>query len=392
MSLYKRNIKLMYAFKFLLSLHFIGGVLVPFFLDWGQITFTQLMILQSFFVFSIFLLEIPTGAVADYLGRKTSLILGASVSGISVILYGLIPNFYMFLLAEFVGATGFALLSGADQALTYDSLKKIKKENTSKKVFGRLNSFQLAALMVSAPIGSLIAAALGLKYAMLFMAIPTLFGVIIAFFLKEPKTKKKVESKRYWNTLISGIKFFKNHKVLQVLAFDKISVAALVFFIIWTYQPLLKQLGIPIIYFGFVHAGITGIQIPFLTNFERLEKFVGGKKRYLVSSALIAGTAFILLGINTYAPVTIILLIILSGFGLSRYVVFQSYINKHIESHNRATVLSAISMVDRFFRALLYPIVGLLVEWSLNYTLMIIGAAIIVFALISRVKEEHLID
>ena len=33
---YKANIWKMYLFKFLISLHFVGGVLVPFFLDWGQ--------------------------------------------------------------------------------------------------------------------------------------------------------------------------------------------------------------------------------------------------------------------------------------------------------------------------------------------------------------------
>jgi MFS family permease len=392
MSSYKANIKVMYAFKFLLSMHFIGGVLVPFFLDWGQITFTQIMILQSIFVFSIFLLEIPTGAVADYFGRKTSLIFAAITIAIGAIVYTITPNFYMFILAEFIWAIGFALLSGADQALVYDSLKKIKSEKQSKKIFGRFNSFELTALMISAPIGSLIAATIGLRFTMMFMAIPFSIAFFVAFSLKEPKTKKKIESKRYFNTLLSGVKYFRGHKVLKILAFDMITISALVFFIIWTYQPLLKQLGVPLIYFGFIHAAITGIQIPFMNKFEKLEKIFKSKKNYLLWSAIIAGIAFIFLGINTYVPVTIMLLIIISAFGLSRYVLFQSYMNKYIESHNRSTVLSSISMVNRFVRGLLYPLAGLLVEWSLNYAIIIIGVLIVIFALLSKVKEEHLID
>lgn len=392
MSSYKANIKVMYAFKFLLSLHFIGGVLVPFFLDWGQITFTQIMILQSVFVFSIFLLEIPTGAIADYFGRKTSLILAAVTTAIGAIVYTITPNFSMFLLAEFIWAIGFALLSGADQALVYDSLKKIKSEKQSKKIFGRFNSFELTALMISAPIGSLIAATIGLRFTMMFMAIPFLIAFFVAFSFKEPKTKKKIESRRYFDTLLSGIKYFKSHKVLKILAFDMISISALVFFIIWTYQPLLKQLGVPLIYFGFIHAAITGIQIPFMNKFEKLETIFKSKKNYLLWSAIITGIAFIFLGINTYIPLTIILLIIIAGFGLSRYVLFQSYMNKYIESHNRSTVLSSISMVNRFVRGLLYPLAGLLVEWSLNYAIITFGVLIVIFALLSKVKEEHLID
>lgn len=132
--------------------------------------------------------------------------------------------------------------------------------------------------------------------------------------------------------------------------------------------------------------------VPGGNNFKKLERIFGSKKRYLSLSALIAGIAFVLLGINTRIPITILLLLVVGGFGLSRYVLFQSYMNKYIESDVRATVISTISMIDRFVRALLYPLVGLLVEWSLSYAIIIVGAAIILFALLSGVEEEHLID
>ncbi|MFH1456127.1 MAG: hypothetical protein ABIF40_04200 [archaeon] len=95
MPTYKSNVWKMYLFKLLISFHFIGGVLVPFFLNWGQISFTQIMLLQSFFVFSTFALEIPTGAVADYLSRKLSIILGALTLVFGAIIYGLYPNIYL---------------------------------------------------------------------------------------------------------------------------------------------------------------------------------------------------------------------------------------------------------------------------------------------------------
>ncbi|MBT4824451.1 MFS transporter [Candidatus Woesearchaeota archaeon] len=391
---YSSNIWKMYMYRLLLSFHFIGGILVPFFMDWGGISFTQLMLLQSVFVFSIFLLEVPTGAIADHFGRKTSLVLSGLFTAASAIVYTLFPSIYLFIIGEILWATGFALMSGADDAIIYDTLKHSKSEKSSKKVFGRYSSFELIGISVAAPIGSVIAAFFGLKYAVLLMAIPFLGASLVALSLKEPKIKarKIKESKRYLDTLVSGMKYFKNHKVLQILAFDRISTAVLVFFIIWTYQPLLKLLGVPLLYFGFIHMAIGGVQVGFMNNFTRLEKLFGSKKRYLLWSALITGVCFIWLGFNTYVPLTIVLLTLIGGFGLSRYVLFQSYYNKYIESHNRATVISTMSMVDRFIRALAYPLIALLVEWSLTSTLIILGVAIISVAFISRVEEKHLLD
>lgn len=382
----------MYVFKFLLGLHFIGGVLVPFYLQWGKISFTQIMILQSVFVFSIFLLEIPTGAVADYFGRKVSLIFGSLGIALGVFVYSSTPNFYMFLLAEIIWAAGYALMSGADQALVYDTLKKIKSERTAKKVFGRLNSCELVALTIGAPIGSVLASTLGLRMPMLLMLIPSVLAFILAFFLKEPEAKEKAESKRYLTTLVEGVRSFKNNRGLRILSFDMISISAFTFFIIWMYQPRLQELGLPILYLGLIHAAITGIQIPFTHYFETLESIFKSKRNYLKGSALVVGVAFIGLGLTRYLPAAIAFILIIAGFGLSRSVLFQSYMNKHIESHNRATVLSSISMTSGFVRGLMYPFVGLLVEWSISYTFIIIGVLILGFTFISQVQEEHLQD
>jgi len=389
---FKSNIWKMYVFKLLRNLQFIGGVLIPFFLDWGQISFTQIMLLQSFFVISAFLLEIPTGAVADYLGRKTSLIIGAFFTATATFVYALFPSFYLFLVGEFFWALGVALFSGADEALIYDSLKKIRSENKSKKIFGRFYSFEMVGLMVSAPIGSIIAATIGLRYTMMLVAVPQLLGAFLAFSFKEPKTKRKIESRRYWSILINGVKYFRGHKVLKILTFDKVFITTLVFFVIWTYQPLLMSLNIPIFYFGFVHAAICGVQIIFFSNLERLEKLFRSKKRYLYWSAIISGVSFFLLGLGFNVFVVIGLILIISGFGFSRDILFRNYMNKHIESGHRATVISTVSMLDRFVAALLYPLVGLLVERSLNWTFVIIGLAILFINLVSRVREEHLID
>jgi MFS family permease len=386
-----KNIPLMYVFRLLVSMHFFGGVLIPFFLDWGQISFTQIMFLQSFFMISVVVLEVPTGAIADFFGRKTSVVLGAAATAGAVLIYASVPLYAIFFIAELFWALGFSLLSGAQDALMYDSLKCVRRERSSKEVLGRFHSCEVIGIMISAPVGSIIAHYFGLRSTMVVTVVPLLLAILIAVGLREPPRRLR-ERRGYLAVVKDGVRYFGSHRVLKTLTFDKVSIGALAFMLIWTIQPLLQELNVPLFFFGFVMAGLAGVQVPVLNSFHRLERFVGSKRRYILLSAVVAGIAFVGLGLNSYIPLTIVLSLIIAGFGLTRFVLFNNYLNKHIESHHRATVLSTVSMFDRLLRAAMYPFMGLLVEWSLRNTLMLIGAAIIVLALFSGVREHHLID
>jgi fucose permease len=89
---------------------------MPFFLDWGGLNFVQVMLVQSYCTIMVLIFEIPCGAIADYLSRKLSLILGAAITGLAAFVYSSYPNILIFLLGETLWAFGAALLSGTDQA------------------------------------------------------------------------------------------------------------------------------------------------------------------------------------------------------------------------------------------------------------------------------------
>ncbi len=184
---YESNIKKANLYKFLISFTLFSGVLIPFFLDWGKISFTEVMILQSWFMLWIFILEIPTGVIADKIGRKNTLILAGLSFSLATIIYPSIPSLYIFLIAEFLFAVGVSLVSGSLNAIIYDSLKEIGKEKNSKKVFLRLSTFSRIALLVSAPIGSIIAKTLGSRMPFFLTTIPFALSFIIALTMKEPK-------------------------------------------------------------------------------------------------------------------------------------------------------------------------------------------------------------
>jgi len=163
MEKYSANIWKSYVYEFLKSFTLFAGVLIPFFTIWGGISFAQIMVLQAIFTFSMFLLEVPTGVIADKFGRKTSLVLSGLVTGIAILVYASYANFWIFALGEVLFAVGSTLASGADSALIYDSLKQIGKEKKSKSIFNRTESVGLLAMMISAPLGSLVAKYIGIN-------------------------------------------------------------------------------------------------------------------------------------------------------------------------------------------------------------------------------------
>src|SRR5512137_1383686 len=106
-------------------MHLMSAVLIPFFREWGHLSFVAIFALQAWFMLASFALEVPTGAVADRFGRKASVALAGLVLGTASALYASFPRLWVFALGELLFATGMALLSGADEALAYDSLKAL---------------------------------------------------------------------------------------------------------------------------------------------------------------------------------------------------------------------------------------------------------------------------
>lgn len=389
---YNSNIGKAYIYDFMKNFTLFSGVLIPFFTIWGGITFAQVMILQAIFTFSMFLLEIPTGVIADRFGRKISLVLSGLVTGIAALIYASYANFWVFAFAEVLWAVGSTLSSGADSALVYDSLKAIKKEKESKGVFNRIESWGLFAMMISAPIGSLVAKQFGISWAMILTSIPMFLAMIIGLTFKEPKIKQKKEQRNYFKILKSGLKYFRKHKILRILTIDYVTIMTLSFFMVWVYQIILKNLNFPLAYYGFVHGAILLAEIIVLNSLMKIEKVLNGKKKYIFFSSLLVGICYFILAFSFNIYIAIASMLLIGGFGMTMKPLFYNYMNKYIDSKNRATVLSAVSMSRSIFAAITNIIFGYLVDWNIKYTLLGIGLITILFALVSKLEDAHLKD
>jgi len=356
-----------YVFSFLAGLSFYTAALIPFYTNWGHISLTQVQFLQAWLMFWAFVLEVPTGVIADKFGRKYSVALGCLMTFFSFLIYGSFPYFSAFLVAEFLAAAGMALMSGASEALLYDSLKEENNESSFKNVFGRSFSVGQISAIISAPLGGFIAVKYGLNAPMLFTAFPALIASIILITAKEPSQKySKSEKKNYLDIARKGVSSFIHHKVLRSLAFNGILVYTGVYFLVWLYQPLLQSLGVAIIFFGFIRALFSLSGMVFNHDLQLIEKLFGSNKNFFNISAVLTTISLLSIAVFPNVATVLIAIVLLGGLGQARFTALNSYMNNHIASEQRATTLSTISMLNRIVLIALNPLVGFMADQSVR--------------------------
>ena len=174
---------------------------------------------------------------------------------------------------------------------------------------------------------------------------------------------------------------------MRTLALDLILISAMTFYIYWLYQPLLKNVGVDVKYFGFVGAAFNIFEIILLRNLKFIEKHFNNRNIIFLTAA-IPGLMYVLLGFFQNIILLIFGLLLIVGFKELRRPIFEHYINKLIPNKQRATILSSISMLERMVIAVVYPIVGILTDYSLNFALIILGTLTLVLTFLSRVTKE----
>lgn len=385
----RANVRRMYVWQFLTSMHFFGGVLVPFFTDWGGISFAQVMWLQTWFVFWIFILEVPTGAVADHWGRRTSLLCASVCLFAAVLVYASGKGLSRFLLAEFLWACATAFSSGAEDSMVYDSLKSAGLEGEAKSALARMSSFQIGAIAVAAPLGSLMAARWGLRAPLVAGALPFVLSLAAGLTLREPPGEPH-ERKRYREVLTRGVRYFLSHASLRRLAFDSVTIWVFSFMTIWLFQPRLRELGIPLAWFGFVTAASTLTQVLILSNIDQVERAFGGPRRYLALTALIPAFGYLIVSFADSPWWSTPFFVLIPAVGLSRAVLAGNYMNRHVGSNMRATVLSSVGMSRQLLTGLIYPLVGWGAQRSIPATFGALGLATLACALLTPLRQSDL--
>ena len=373
------------------NLHFFGAITIPFFIDWLKVDYTKAFILQAWFVFWLFVLEIPTGVIADKFGRAISVALGCLLFGVDMLFFGLATNYYLLFVAEFLGAAGMTLMSGAEQALIYDSLIELQLEAKARLYLARYDAASTLGMLIAFPAGSLIAgsgnypARLPIPFLMTAVAAFTAAGAF--FWMSEPQRTKPQDG--FIRMGVRGLQTLFWHKDLRAFVFNAVTISAVTFFGFWFYQPAAQRAGLDVKQLGFLGAGFNLFSTVLLANMKMLEGTFG-IRRLLSFTAIIPAVLFLALGIVHKLGFVIPAFFLIVGCKLVRMPILSAFINQRIESENRATVISSVSLLERFLTFLLYPVIGFLADVSIDYALFLLGILCAAFAIATTLRDVHL--
>ncbi len=389
------NIRLFIAFKVLFNSRFYYPVFTILFLDFG-LTIAQFSILNAAWAATIVLAEVPSGALADIVGRKKLLVFATFIMIIEVGIISFVPRgnptliFYVFLLNRILSGLAEAAASGADEALAYDSLVEKGDPDQWGKVLEVLMRFQSIGFIVAMSVGaaiydphllSKIFGFLGMNIeftqdvTMRFPLYLTLILGILAFIttlqLTEPSDASGDEAKvtpvkeAFAHTLKAGLWILKSKFVLSVILFGMMFDGIIRVAITLTSQYY-RMIELPESTFGLIGSlfAMLGLVIPKIAN------KIAETKEPVHAIAITA--ALSLTGLTTmsmfwpYVGVIPALITFSTMYFTGFFVSF--YVNKVTPSDQRATVLS--------FKGLAY-----------NISYGILG---VLYALLLKAKKEGL--
>lgn len=336
-----RNIGLFVAYRVLFNLRFYYPVFALFYRDAG-VGLEEFAWLQGLWSVSILVFEVPSGMLADTLGRRTTLRLAAFSAVLEMIVFAMASDLWGFAFNRVLSGLNESLASGADSALLYDSLKVRGRAEEYKKWVGTAQFYGLVCGSLSTVLGSYIYS-WGIRYPIWATAVCMGACAVVSLFFREPTVAAHRLTWRDEKQLLKdSLKELAGCRALLFLV-SLIVVADCGARIVLVHNSLYyEELLIPIVWFGVVGVGVRLITSVVSKNAYRVDRKLG----FFPSSALMLGLmTFGLWGMAAMIPFYGIAFVpvVTSGMYFLTLTV-EGEINRRISSDRRATVLSLKNM------------------------------------------------
>jgi MFS family permease len=157
----QKNVRRFVAFRVFFNARFYYPVFAIMFLEFG-LTLSQFALLNVVWAVTIVLFEVPSGAMADLVGRKRLLVLAGVLMVFEMAILCFAPRshptllFVLFLVNRVLSGAAEAAASGADEALVYDSLVRIGREKDWSRVLATQMRLQSVGWIVAMTVGAVV--------------------------------------------------------------------------------------------------------------------------------------------------------------------------------------------------------------------------------------------
>jgi MFS family permease len=304
------------------------------------LTTMEISAVLAFWALSVAVLEVPTGALADYLGRKRVVAIAPLIKSLcfvtwffargDAVLDGL--GFFFWGLSE-------ALLSGSWEALVYDSLRVRGEEDTYEMVNGRILTLTQAAAAAGMVAGGLLTP-LGLENVCL-LSLPAL---VIAFLAVLPLTEPPRHAaegaglRQYIEYLRLAWHEIRTNQTLRFILFAQLGVGILGTLEEFD-QLLYQEAGVPLALIGVVGGVFFGLRSLAALLAHRLK----GPYWPLPALTLVTGALVLVSAVRLSLPALVPLLLAYMSAAVVQ-VLLDGRFQACIASTARATVTSAASL------------------------------------------------
>jgi Major Facilitator Superfamily. len=374
-----------------LAASLIWGINTIFLLDAG-LTNLEAFAANAFFTAGMVIFEIPTGIVADTIGRRMSYLLGtltlSAGSLLYVVLWQIGAPFWEWAIASLLLGLGFTFFSGAVEAWLVDALTATGYTGDLETVFGRGQILTGVGMLTGSVAGGFLAqqVSLGFPFVLRAVILIVMFGVAFRLmhdvgFTPEKGGRPLPEMRKI---LSNSIDYGWRVPAVKWLMVEALFTGGVGIYAFYALQPYLLELyGDPHAYqvAGLAAAIVAGAQILGGIAAPRIRGVFERRTSALIVMAAASVVTLVMIGVvQSFWPVI--------GFTTIWGLLFaatmpirQTYINGMIPSRQRATILSFDSMMSSTGGVWAQPVLGKAADAYGYATSYVLSAGIAAFAI-----------
>jgi MFS family permease len=351
-----------------LAASFIWGINTIFLLDAG-LSNLEAFAANAFFTAGMVLFEVPTGIVADTVGRRASYLLGTLTLTASTLLYVMLwqveAPFWQWAIVSLLLGLGFTFFSGAVEAWLVDALAATGYRGDMETVFGRGQMVTGGAMLGGSVAGGFIAqqTSLGVPFVLRGVILLVMFAVAFRLmhdigFSPEKGGRPLAEMRKVAS---ASIEYGWRVPAVKWLMVEALFTGGVGIYAFYAMQPYLLELyGDPQAYqiAGLVAAIVAGAQILGGMAAPSIRRLFQRRTSALIATAGLSVATLGLIGsVESFWPVIGLTVVWGLLFAAAR-PIRQAYINGLIPSRQRATILSFDSLMTSSGGVWTQPVLG----------------------------------
>jgi MFS family permease len=352
-----------------------------------HLSLLEISTIESVVIGTIFLMEVPTGVIADRIGRKWSIAASTFLLLCAETIFIFARSYPVYLFIGVCTGTGFAFASGAVEAMVYDSLPPEGRDDAMKRTMGLIGSMGQIAFFIAPIIGAFIigdATPERFTLAIVLTVVALFIGLLVSFTLKEPPTDWETDKSSALTIFRNGISDLWRNSQLRYLVLLVVFTSPFTGTLVTTFAaPYLIQNAVSPFMIG-IALSVGSLLAAVTQRYAyKIEEFFG-QNTTITLLILLPGCLYWILAAISGPVIALLVLILMYAANDMKAPLFSAYQNALIDSRSRATVLSLINMFVNLYVAIAAPIYAAIATRSLETAFIVIGSVILVAGVFLR--------